>query len=226
MAVAALGVVGCGIDSSRDVGGNDTTDAAVHLTHAARLSPLDGLPGIARLLVTDVTAEGELESPSVPREERGEAASIEETPVYAHPPLHDSIGSTYSDVGMPYPLPDVPTVTPEVPVTPSEPAPEPAPFFETSFAGAPPATATSEFPGTSFGPPPPASSAFPETTFGPPVRASTEFPETTLGLPAPASSAFPETTFGPPVPASSEFPETTFGSPAPASSAFPETSLP
>jgi hypothetical protein len=73
--------------------------------------------------------------------------------VYSRPPLHEPNGSPrYSDVGMPYPIPDVAIDT----LPPSPPQPTSA---------APPAAAPA-FPETSFRPPY-ESKGFPESSFGP-----------------------------------------------------------
>jgi hypothetical protein len=60
--------------------------------------------------------------------------------VYAEPPKHEFPGSSrYSDVGMPYPLPDIAALSPAAPPArpersePPPPEPSPAPFLETSF---------------------------------------------------------------------------------------------
>ena len=70
-------------------------------------------------------------------------------PAYLRPPLYDSNGSTFSDVGMPYPIPSASPPLPQATSSPPPAPPAPAPFFETSFG---PPTAATGFPESSFGP--------------------------------------------------------------------------
>jgi hypothetical protein len=125
--------------------------------------------------VDTLHGERTLESPQVPTasgEKGGGSISIDETPrpdvestesPYSRPPLHEPNGSTYSDVGMPYPLPSVPAQLPRT--MPIAPPPETPPSFETSFDPAP--ASNGGFPETSFGPTPASTDGLPESSFGP-----------------------------------------------------------
>jgi hypothetical protein len=118
---------------------------------------------------SEVQIEVSLPSPSAP--ESGGGSALVETPEpdpasvasYLRPPLHEPNGSTYSDVGMPYPLPDVVVVDPRAPRR-AAPPPEAPAFVESSFGPTPPSPPFVE---TSFGPPPPSIGGFPESSFGP-----------------------------------------------------------
>jgi hypothetical protein len=159
--VTALAVAGCARNPNRGPELTQTTSAEIDLSGSAKSASAAG----GR--VADVAAEKELRPWPEPMELPGAASSSESTPAYDRPPLHEPMGSTYSDVGMPYPLPDVPVdrggAGNDAPTTRP---PSPTPFFESSFASGPPAPAGTSFPETTFGPPGPASTGFAETTFG------------------------------------------------------------
>jgi hypothetical protein len=118
------------------------------------------------------TLERSPQAPSASGDNGGGSISIDETPrpdiastesPYSRPPLHEPSGSTYSDVGMPYPLPSVPAQLPHT--MPTAPPPETPPSFETSFGPAP--ASNGAFPETSFGPTPASNESLPESSFGP-----------------------------------------------------------
>jgi hypothetical protein len=90
---------------------------------------------------------------SPPREEQRPAPSVERhLPPYERPPLHEPRGASYSDVGLPYPLPDVPEVGLPPRIAPA-PVGQPSSFPETSFGAEPPdRTESGRFPESSFGP--------------------------------------------------------------------------
>lgn len=148
-AITALVLAGCGLHHGRDVGTTEPTGAVITVTRAASPSPPQCSPEVPATWVMDVSPE---RAPGrtlpEPVDEHGTPASTEGVPAYDRPPLHEPMGSTYSDVGMPYPLRDIPVVTQETRRPPIAQPPPPAPFFETSFG------------------PTPASTGFPESSFG------------------------------------------------------------
>jgi hypothetical protein len=152
--VIALALAACGLNHGRDVGVTETTAATVPASPASQTD-------VSAAARTDVVPPQDLEA--WPLEETSKPAVVDTTPAYDQPPLHEPMGSTYSDVGMPYPLPAVPVLSRGAYATPSDPPP-PAPFFETTFPVSTPGD--DSFPETTFGPPAPVSTAFPETTFG------------------------------------------------------------
>ena len=151
LAMFVLVLAACGLRHGQDIGATETTGAAVP---AMRTSPSVSL--------------GDEGSPLPPTEgakvsvaaTEGDAGAGGEVPAYNRPPLHESMGSSYSDVGMPYPLPDVPAAG--MPQTRGAPS-----------GAFPPSVSVDE----AF----PQGDSFPETTFGPPAPSPTTFPETTFG---------------------------------------------
>jgi hypothetical protein len=141
--VTALALAGCGLSHHREIGSTETTGATLDVTGSANIASQECVTEIPIASVTELT-------------------SVRQLGTWPEP-----MGSTYSDVGMPNPLPDVPVVTPEARGTPNAPTPPPASFIGTSFGPSPASTAStgSAFPGTTFGPPAPASTVFRETTF-------------------------------------------------------------
>ena len=157
--LATLGLVGCGVRRDRSVGTSQTTSAVVLAT--AICPP--AAPATSN--ATGPVDEGELSprSSSAEEESGGPVSAIETTPVngesaavpYLRPPLYESNGSTFSDVGIPYPLPSV-VEPPPAPTGSSMPQPALAPFFETSFGPGSPSSPSSD------------SNGFPESSFGEP----------------------------------------------------------
>jgi hypothetical protein len=134
-AIAMSLLAGCGSRAHPEVDVTSTTGAIV--TGAKRVQP-DERP---------VLSERTLEALPPPLNEDTRAVDAGEVPPYQRPPLHESRGSTYSDVGMPYPTPSVPAVEPSPPRR--SPPSVPAPFPETSFG---PTLPSSSFVESSFGP--------------------------------------------------------------------------
>jgi hypothetical protein len=142
------------------------TGAAIDVPRAAILAAPDCLTGVSVASVTEAPTERRLGTWPEPMEGVGTRASTDQTPAYDRPPLHGPMGSTYGDVGMPYPVPDIAVVVPQAHSPRSASPSQPPQFFETSFAApSPPAPGETAFPGTTFGPPVPASTAFLESTF-------------------------------------------------------------
>ena len=155
--LTTLASSGCATKIDRDVDTTQTTSAAASTKSVEMPSSSNGGENIS----INETPRPDIESTESP---------------HLHFPLHEPNGSTYGDVGMPYPLPSVPVQLPRA--TPTAPSSETPPFFETSFG---PSPAPVPFLETSFGPAATSSGGFPETSFGPTPAANGGFPESSFG---------------------------------------------
>jgi hypothetical protein len=147
--LAALALVACSRDSGQCVGTTQTTGAAVPAP-----DPLGGGELTIQPPPRPATAPRTRSEPT-PTGEPPPAQSKQNAPVdnpYTRPPLHESQGSNYTDVGVPYPLPNVPP-EPRGPARPPPAAPpEAPPIPETSFGASTGYVEGAAFQGSSFGP--------------------------------------------------------------------------
>jgi hypothetical protein len=163
IALSVLALGGCSRTNDGAIGRTHTTGTVV-LTERGMASPSAALPEVPDVS-TGPEIRGEFRRvPSPPItaraiEKSGQGIPVDETqpaedvdlrlPEYERPPRYEPNGGMVSDVGMPYPLPDLPTGVRSVP--PPRPATElvPPPFVETSFG---PDKPSPRFVESSFGP--------------------------------------------------------------------------
>jgi len=138
--VALVALTGCGQSGGGGVGLGQTTNTAVlAVPSVVRTSPsVWVVDAPVTSTVAQALEERELEMPTEPA-----------SPLSLSPPRYESNGSTFSDVGTPYPLPSVLVEPTQPPVTP--PPPAPAPFFETSFGASSPSSSSNGLVESSFG---------------------------------------------------------------------------
>jgi hypothetical protein len=133
VALAASALAGCSRGDEPKVDTTETTKAVV-LGPPSVCKPIpstrsnDAPPMPAETKVSERAFEG---SPQPSIATAPSAESIAEP--YLRPPLYESHGSTFSDVGIPYALPSVPVEPPAPPVAPPAAPPAPSPFPESSF---------------------------------------------------------------------------------------------
>jgi hypothetical protein len=175
-AVTALVVSACGLNGDRALATTQTTSAAAEAKIAPRQDSFACVEVASPTsTVRQLAGERDLHAwPQSPNEHEtaGKRPSIEETPQsdvesvenpYSRSPLHEPRGTTYSDVGIPYPLPSIPVDTEPARATPTERSPRSPPFLGTSFGPRPASPTLFE----SASVPMPTSNGLQESSFGP-----------------------------------------------------------